>query len=333
MNILVDIGTELPPSEEARISKAWPGAQVKCRFRNGEKPIDGKENVNILVGEFPPQDPDQWKALEFYQCVAAGINHFTSHPIWETGIPVATASGIHSVPMAEFATCGLLMLAHRFPQINHFKTSRQWPDRVKIGGETLRGTTVGIVGYGSIGRECGRQAHALGMRVVCMKRNPEEKTDRGFNAWLGTGDPSGSIPERWFGPEQVGEMMSECDSLIIAAPRTAETENLIGARELAQLRPGAWVVIISRGGIINEADLAEALRQGKIRGALVDGYQSEPPPAEHLYFDLDNVILSPHMSGVFGLYWEKFLDLFCENLRRWREKQPLLNLANPGLGY
>jgi phosphoglycerate dehydrogenase-like enzyme len=333
MNILFDIGTELPQSEQKRILEAWPGAQVRFHLNNADKPIDGKEKVNILVAEFPPEDPIQWKGLQFYQCVAAGINHFTTHPIWRTAIPVSTASGIHSVPMAEFATCGLLMLAHRFSQIHHFKTTRQWPDRVKIGGETLRGQTVGIIGYGSIGRECARQAHALGMRVVCVKRNPRQKVDDGFNAWPGTGDPAGSIPERWFGPDQVKDMMPECNSLIVTAPRTPKTENLISASELALLRPGGWVVIISRGGIVNEADLASALRQGKVRGALVDGYLPEPPSPEHPFFDLDNVILSPHMSGVFGAYWEKLLDLFCENLRRWRAKQPLLNLANPKLGY
>jgi phosphoglycerate dehydrogenase-like enzyme len=235
--------------------------------------------------------------------------------------------------MAEFATCGLLMLAHRFPQIHDFKTTRQWPDRVKIGGDTLSGKTVGIIGYGSIGRECARQADALGMRVVCLKRNPAEKMDSGFNAWPGTGDPSGSIPDLWFSPAQVREMMPECDCLIVTAPRTPQTENLIGAGELAQLRPGAWVIIISRGGIVNEADLASALREKKVGGAVVDGFYTEPPPAQHPFFELDNIILSPHMSGVFGKYWERFVELFCENLRRWRAKKPLLNLANRALGY
>lgn len=127
--------------------------------------------------------------------------------------------------------------------------------------------------------------------------------------------------------------MPECDSLIVTAPRTAQTENLIGARELSLLRPGAWVIIISRGGTVNETDLATALREGKVGGALVDGFYTEPLPAQHPFFDLDNVILSPHMSGVFGMYWEKFVDLFCENLHRWREKNPLLNLASRTLGY
>jgi phosphoglycerate dehydrogenase-like enzyme len=304
---------------------------VKFHLRND--PIAQTQSIDVFAAEFPPQDPGQWKGLKFFQWVGAGINHFNKHPIWETGIPVATASGIHSVPMAEFATCGLLMLAHRFPQIQNFKTSRQWPDRVKIGGDTLRGKTVGIVGYGSIGRECARQAQALGMRVVCLKRNPAEKVDPGFNAWPGTGDASGSVPDLWFGPEQVKEMMPECNCLIVTAPRTTQTENLIGARELSLLRPGAWVVIISRGGIVNEMDLATALRDRKIGGALVDGFYTEPPPAQHPFFDLDNIILSPHMSGVFGLYWERFVDLFCENLARWREKKPLLNLASRSLGY
>jgi len=171
------------------------------------------------------------------------------------------------------------------------------------------------------------------MRVVCLKRDAREKADPGFNAWPGSGDPSGAIPEQWFGPEHVREMMAQCDSLIVTAPRTTETENLIGARELDLLAPGAWVVIISRGGIVNEQDLAVALREGKIRGALVDGYQTEPPSPEHPFFDLPNIILSPHMSGVFGAYWEKLVDLFCENLRRWRTGTTLLNLASRARGY
>src|SRR6266550_3674920 len=103
MKVLFDIGIDLPGSEKEKISQAWPGAEVIFHLRDGNKPITGMETIDILAAEFPPQDPRQWKALQFFQCVAAGINHFNKHPIWDTEIPVATASGIHSVPMAEFA--------------------------------------------------------------------------------------------------------------------------------------------------------------------------------------------------------------------------------------
>src|SRR5262245_12419559 len=105
MKVLFDIGIELPQAEQEKIYRVCPEAELSFHVRNG--PIAAIETTDIFVAEFPPQDPVQWKALRFFQCVAAGINHFNKHPIWDSGIPVATASGIHSVPMAEFATCGL----------------------------------------------------------------------------------------------------------------------------------------------------------------------------------------------------------------------------------
>ena len=128
----------------------------------------------------------------------------------------AVHSGTHGVPIAQFVTCTYLMMMHRMPELLQFKPSRTWPNRVALAGSTLRSQTVGIIGYGSIGRECARQLAALGMRVVCLKRDPATRRDDGYNAWPGTGDPEGTLPSAWFGPDQLNAMLPECDLVVVA---------------------------------------------------------------------------------------------------------------------
>ncbi len=335
LNILLHIPFTLGADDTARILKACPDANIELRASTSGaalEEIDGSF-VDVLVSESVPRKLSAWPRLKFVQCMAAGLNHLEAHPIWNTGIPLATASGIHSVPMAEFATCALLMLAHRFPEITEFGTTRQWPDRTSLSGDCLRGKTAGILGYGSIGRECARQLQAIGMKIHCLKRDPASRKDSGFNAWPQTGDPDGVIPERWFSSKELTEFLQTCDALIVTAPRTSETTDMIGVRELSLLRSGAFVVVVSRGGIVNELALASALNDGSLGGAAIDCFSQEPPPPDNPLFSAARVILTPHMSGVYRSYWLNILELFCENLIRWKKGNTLLNLADGKLGY
>jgi len=246
---------------------------------------------------------------------------------------VTTASGTHGVPIAQFVTCTWLMMVHRMPQLLQFKPARAWPNRPSLASTTLHGLTAGIVGYGSIGRECARQLAALGMRIVCLKRDPASRTDTGYNAWPGTGDPEGSIPSAWYGPGQLEEMLPECDLVVVSVPSTPRTEGMIGGREFAWLKPGARMIIVSRGGIVGEAALADALRNGQLREAVVDCYVREPVPADHIFFDVPNLIMTPHMSGVYEGFWPVMLALLGENLRRFQAGLPLLNQTDRRYGY
>jgi len=293
--------------------------------------FDGRQ-TDVLVTEDIPRNLSAWPRLRFVQLFSAGSNHLANHPVWSSDIAVANSSGTHGVPIAQYVTCAVLMLAHRMPQLIEVKRSRQWRPE-GLDAAVVRGQTLGILGYGSIGRECARQLNALGMRIVCLKRDPARRHDDGFNAWPGTGDPEGKIPERWFGPDQLREMLPLCDVLVVAAAATPATLGLVGTTALALLKSGAHLIIVSRGGIVEEKALAEALRSGHLGGAAVDCFVQEPLPRDHVFFETPNLILTPHMSGVHQDFWPTMAALLRENLRRSRAGEPVLNRTDGRLGY
>lgn len=328
-----DVSYRLTAEETAGIQAAFPGAEIVQAgvTKNAGSPDLVKVNILITDLQIPP-DLKQCPNLQWVQLVSAGANQITNHPLAETAIPVTTSSGLHGVPIAQYVTGTLLMLVHNLPQLGAAQASRHWPaDRWALRASVLRGQTAGILGYGSIGRECARQLHALGMKILAL--DPAGKRDEGYNIWPGTGDREGSLPERWFKPEQVREMLPWCDVLVVAVPLTPRTIGMIGAAELALARPGLRIIIISRGGIVTERALADALVSGRVAGAAVDCYDQEPPPSEHFFYEVPNLIMTPHLAGAFEGFWPAMIQLFTENLRRFQRGEPLLNQANKRLGY
>jgi phosphoglycerate dehydrogenase-like enzyme len=207
---------------------------------------------------------------------------------------------------------------------------QRWPLFVPV---ELRGATLGIIGYGSIGRELARMATtALGMRVLACKRDPSRRADDGYQL-PGTGDPDGALPEAWFAPSRLHDMLRHSDVVVMCAPLTAETRTMIGSAELAAMKPSAFFVNVGRGPTIDEAALAAALKSGRLAGAAVDVFHEEPPPAGHPLYALDNVIVSPHVSGFLASYDDRCTDLFAENLRRFLAGTPLLNQVDRARGY
>jgi phosphoglycerate dehydrogenase-like enzyme len=231
----------------------------------------------------------------------------------------------------------LLALAHRVPRMVEWRARGGWPDDLErwplFVPVEVRGATLGIIGYGSIGRELARITRtAFGMTVLACKRDPRRREDAGY-ALPGTGDPAGAFPEAWYPPEKVDELLARSDVVVMCAPLTPATRQMIGARELAAIKPGAFFVNVGRGATVDEAALAQALRAGRLAGAAVDVFAEEPPPRGHPLYALDNVIVSPHVSGFLPSYDDKCADLFAENLRRFLAGRPLLNLVERALGY
>lgn len=328
-----DIPHRLSPAERRGLELACPGVEI---VELGGAPAGVPAELagtHILVTDLAlPPDLAACPRLEWIQLVSAGANQITQHPVARTNIPVTTSSGLHGVPIAQFVTGTLLMLVHQLPALAASQAARRWPaDRWALRGSLLRGATAGILGYGSIGRECARQLHALGMNIVAL--DPAGRRDEGYNYWPGTGDPEGELPSRWFAPAQLREMLPLCDVVVVAVPLTPHTAGMIGAAELALLPRGARLVLISRGGIVVESALAEALRSGHLAGAAVDCYTQEPPPPDHVFFDTPNLIMTPHLAGAYEGFWPAMIGLFTENLRRFHEGRPLLNQANKRLGF
>jgi phosphoglycerate dehydrogenase-like enzyme len=281
-----------------------------------------------------PADLSRAPELKWVQLHTAGVDHLLDHPLMRSDILLTTASGIHATPIAEYVFASILAFSRRVPQMLYYQKRREWPQgRWNLFARPeLRDRTLGIIGYGSIGREVGRIARCFGMRVVATKRSVSQMRDVGY-AVQGTGDREGALLDEAFPPERLSEMLSLCDYVVVAVPLTPEMRKLIGEAELRAMKPSAYLVNISRGGTVDEAALLRALREGWIAGAGLDVFEEEPLPSDSPLYDLENVILSPHVSGFTLRYDERTSDLFAENLRRYLTGEPLLNLVDKERGY
>ena len=294
--------------------------------------------TDVLYAGAPPRDLSRAPGLRWVQLHMAGVNALADHPLYtQTAIPLTTTSGVHAATIAEYAVTMLLALAHRVPRMVEWQRRGGWPPDERrwelfVPAE-VRGATLGIIGYGSIGRELARNPKdAIGMRVLLTKRNPAQRADDGY-ALPGTGDPEGTLPDEWLGHDRLDALLERSDVVVLCAPLTPETRGLIGERALARMKRSAFFINVWIGASVDEPALARALREGRIAGAAVDVFGEEPPPAGHPLYAVDNVIVSPHVSGFLPSYDEKCSVLFAENLRRFLGGEPLLNLVDRARGY
>ncbi|OGL13468.1 MAG: hypothetical protein A3I14_05205 [Candidatus Rokubacteria bacterium RIFCSPLOWO2_02_FULL_73_56] len=294
--------------------------------------------TDILYAGAPPRDLARAPRLRWVQLHMAGVNALHDHPLYtESAVPLTTTSGVHAATIAEYAFTVLLALAHRVPRMVEWQTRGGWPpdeQRWPLFVPTeVRGAILGVIGYGSIGRELARLAKAaFAMTVLACKRDPARHADPD---WCppGTGDPEGALPDAWLGPAELPELLARSDAVVMCAPLTAETRRLLGAAEFRRMKPSAYFVNVGRGATVDERALAQALGEKRLAGAAVDVFAEEPPPAGHPLYGLDNVILSPHVSGFLPSYDDRCAELFAENLRRWLAGAPLLNLVDRARGY
>jgi phosphoglycerate dehydrogenase-like enzyme len=170
------------------------------------------------------------------------------------------------------------------------------------------------------------------MTVLALKRNPDDHLDSGWTP-AGVGDPEGKIPTRFYGPSQCKELMAHSDFVVVTLPLTPVTRGFVGVAELAAARPEAYIVNIGRGGVIDQAALIAALREGKIAGAGLDVFEREPLPADSPLWDMENAILTPHSAGSKRGYFDHAFEIFIENLRRFAAHKALLNQVDRTKGY
>ena len=331
MNVLVTMPF---PDELLERMRAVDASLNVTRAAVGDANYDG---VEVLYCNEPPS-PEAAPSLQWVQLHLAGANALLGHPIYTSSdVPLTTTSGVHAATTAEFALTMMLALAHRVPRIIEWQGKGRWPPDEQRWSlfvpAALRGKTLGIIGYGSIGREVARLAtSALGMTVLACKRDPSSRADVGY-VQAGTGDPEGLLPAEWFAPRDVSRLLARSDVVVMCAPLTPETQGMLGAAELASMKPDALLINVGRGATIDEDALVEALRSHRIQGAALDVFSEEPLPPGHALYGLDNVILSAHVSGFLPTYDEACTALFCENLRRFLRDEPLLNLLDRAKGY
>jgi phosphoglycerate dehydrogenase-like enzyme len=298
-------------------------------------PEDLRNRIEILYGWGRSVDEaHRYPRLKWIQTHSAGIDNLLDKPVWQSEVIVTTTSGIHPVPMAEHALA--MMLAFRWKLLNMFRwqVQAEWPENRwdKVIMPELRGSILGIVGYGSIGRELARLAQAMGMRVLAANRSGRRRRDDGFNE-PGIGDPEAVIPEKIYATDDLLEMLPQCDYVLVVTPLTADTYHLFGAKTFARMKESAFFFNVGRGGLVDEPALIDALREGQIAGAGLDVFEEEPLPADSPLWQMENVIISPHVAGFTLKYDDRASDLFAENLRHYLAGEPLLNLVERDRGY
>ena len=319
-----------------RIRAAAPGARVVMVSVEGlaDGPLD---DVEVMLRGWLSSDAfDRLLAraprLTWVHSATSGVERALTPASRERGLVVTNARGVFSRPIAEYVVMMILAVSRRLPQLLELQRERTWQP---LEGTELRDVTVGIVGFGSIGRTVAELVSGFGCRVVAVRRHSE----RDANAPGPTdGDPTTARGtdlrlDRIGGPETLPELLGESDFVVLAAPLTPETEDVINADTLAMLKPGAWLINVARGRLIDERALLRALRDGHLGGAVLDTFRDEPLPPMSSFYDLPNVIVTPHTAWSSGRVLDRSVELFCDNLRRYAAGEPLLNVVDPDAGY
>jgi phosphoglycerate dehydrogenase-like enzyme len=272
-------------------------------------------DVAILPGDLDDRFADA-PHLRWVHCDHAGLNKSARPWVFERGLLVTSSSGRSAPALAEHAIFFMLLFAYRYPAFLEAQRRHQWgvPGQDELRG--LIGQTVGIVGLGNTGQELATRAKALGMRVLGYRRRAEDVpgVDRLFAAERG---------------DSLDELLRESDFVVLATPLSDATYHLIGARELGLMKRTAVLVNMARGGVVDEAALADTMRAGGIAGAGLDVFAQEPLPPDSPLWDVPNVAITPHMTPQVTDRTGRSLAMIAENIRRYRAGERMLNLLTP----
>ena len=316
-----------------RIAEAAPGSRIVTLSVEGlaDAPL---EDVEVLLRGWLSADAfDRVLAraprLAWVHSATTGVELALTPSVLERGIAITNARGVFSRPIAEYVLMMILAVSRRLPQLLELQRERTWQP---LEGAELRDVTLGIVGLGSIGRAVGALATAFGCRVLATRRRSDAGSDASESDPDGTalGEP---MLDRVLGPEGLPELLAESDFVVLAAPLTPDTERMIDDRALGLMKPGAWLINVARGRLVDERALLRALRDGVIGGAVLDTFVEEPLAPSSPFYDLPNVIVTPHTSWSSGRVLDRSVGLFCDNLRRFARAEPLVNVVDPAAGY
>lgn len=259
----------------------------------------------------------QFGQLQWVHSLWAGLEATLFPELAESPIVLTNGRGVFARSLGEFAIAGMLHFAKNLARMKAQQAEQRWEP---FDIEELHGHTLGIVGYGGIGRAAAERAQAFGMTILALRRHPEKCAD----------DP---LVDRAYAPEQLRTLLAASDYILAAAPLTPETRGLLGEAEFAAMRPNAVLLNLGRGLVVVEEQLVRALRERRIRGAVLDVFGTEPLPAGHPFWSLDNVLLSPHTADHTDTWLQEAMQLFLENYRRFTAGEPLLNVTDKRLGY
>lgn len=273
-------------------------------------------NTRPYPGELDQSDYRAFftESLRWVQLCSTGFGENITAPIIDGRVLLTNAPGLHTTAIAESAVAAMLDRAKNLPQRRLDQRQRRWRQRRN---DELFERTALIVGLGRIGKKIAQLCKAFSMRVIGCKKTIE---------------PVANV-DHVFALAQLGDFLPAADYVVLAAPLTGETENLLDKKALAALKPSAYLINIGRGGLADEAALIEALKQKAFAGAYLDAFCQEPLPPDHPFWSLDNVLIVPHDSHSSPYIGDRMVALFCDNLRRYIAAKPLRHLCNPARGY
>ncbi len=311
----VDPGSEwmsVPPKDPHDEPPPWALGVADARRR-------ALARAEVLFALHAPKELMQLAPrLRWIQGVGAGVEQFAKAGVPRGRVVVTHASGVGSASMAEFVIGRLLQVWKRFREAERHQETHEY---VRTYGRTFAGSTLGIVGLGSIGRAVAERARALGLRVLGLRRSA-------------TGGAGPDPADELYGPERLHEMLARSDAVVLAAPETPETFHLIDAAALAAMRPGSVLVNVARGSLVDEPALVAALTTGHVAAAALDVFEQEPLPPESPLWDLPNVYVSAHSAVSVDRYLDEVFDLFVDNAARYLRGEPLRNRVDmAALGF
>jgi len=324
-NILIDMPVH---SERMARLKSLSGVAVETvdpKEEVRDLPPNQIGSVHFLFCTFPPRNLEVMRSLEFVQIASAGYRQLIQLGLDRKGIRACNGLGNFDVPIAEWNIAMMVNLARNLRGMIRNQESGVW-DRSAVFQKEIRGSVLGIWGYGGIGRETARLANALGLQVHVMTRGGVHARRDAYRV-EGTGDLEGILPDKVFQTGQEIEFLSGLDFLVLAMPLTKSNEGIVGEKELRTLPRTAFLLNPARGPLVQEQALLKALREGWIAGAAFDTHYSYPLPSDHPLWQFPNVILTPHISGSAQSprFLDRIWDIFVQNVERWLSGQPLLN--------
>ena len=299
--------------------------RVELRFGRGDDARAAIGDAEIVVsGNVSQELLEAAPRLRWIAFWSAGMDGKVTEDLRARNLKLTNASGVHGPNIAEHVLGFMLMFTRELHLHLRSQIAGVWgrPSTFpRRGANELDGQTLGIVGLGRIGEALAVRAKSCNMRIVATKRDPKARYETSV------------VPDALYPPDELPRLLSESDHVCIALPYTPETHHLFDTAMLAHMKPTAYLYNIGRGKIIDENALIDALHEGRIAGAGLDVFETEPLPADSPLWKMENVILTPHVSGATPQYFNRFAALFTDNLRRYLQDQPLQNLYDPERGY
>lgn len=321
--IVIRLPMPVPDAMLARMTAAFPEAAfVSCP--SDQDMSEHLSDVEAIIGSIGVTSEIVRNApkLRWVQALGVGVEKFLDPCINERGIQVANARGVNVANLAEHALAMMLAFARGLPELQRRQAQAKWlPGNGPMLPTLfeLNGTRLCLIGYGEISRAIARLARAIDMEVWAMRRTPNAESDQHAH--------------RILGPDGLDEMLRTADHLMLILPLTADTQGMIGKEEFAKMKSSAYLYNMGRGGLIDQGAMVEALRDGRVAGAGLDATTPEPLPSNSPLWAMPNTLITAHTAGNTPRFFERVIELVAENLRRFRDDEPLLNTVNTRAGY